>query len=354
MRAIPVIRLASLLALGAASLSACGTSHEASIPPPKLASFLPTNFRVTSVLKVNLDGSGLPEEAITAVGPVSVQPGFATSTVLLIAWDELAKRWTVSFDALHQPSWQASSQLGKGPGLVNLTNQGPRIAVVHDQPHGKSDLLYWLNSIGGNTSVVMVGIVHFQDQIANLAYSYSGEDGHVFGFDVPPKNSSTVVKVIGKTPHQEVEVTQPWLSAADSESDAVRMYSIEIAPISTDFNVNFDQYHIVKDDMPYVGVGLNLHSTVVYVYQASPAFGELRVGDIITGVEESPLPLSIAEGLNGPSVIDAVELFRPGDVIFLKILRDGTPIVIHLRLAQWPLDLVSPFQNNLGQYMSMM
>ena len=354
MRVPALFRGALLIALGAASLSACGTGQDDSIPPPKLANFLPANYRVTSVLKVDLDGSENPEEAITAVGPVSVQPGFATSTVLLIAWDGLAKRWTVAFNALHQASWQTSSQLGKGPGLVNSTNQGPRIAVVYDQLHGRSDLLYWLNSIGGNTSVVLVGIVHFQDQIANLVYSYYGEDGHVAEFDTRPQDPTSFVTVVGKSPHQKVVVTQPWLSAADSESNAVRLYSFEIAPISTDFSEYFDQYHVVKENMPYVGVGLNLKSAVVYVDQASPAFGELRVGDIITGIENSPLPLSAAERLIGPSVIDAVELLRPGDVVSLRVVRDGSSLVIRLRLAQWPLDLVSPDQNSLGQYMPMM
>ena len=78
-------------------------------PAPDISAFIPSNYRVTSVMRMDLDGNGDNEEAITAVG-VPDKWGYVPTTVVLIAWDTFAKRWTEVFDAAHQASYQASSQ----------------------------------------------------------------------------------------------------------------------------------------------------------------------------------------------------------------------------------------------------
>ncbi len=71
-------------------------------PAPDISAFIPSNYRVTSVMKMDLDGNGDNEEAITAVG-VPDKWGYVPTTVVLIAWDTLAKRWTKKLDAVHSP-----------------------------------------------------------------------------------------------------------------------------------------------------------------------------------------------------------------------------------------------------------
>lgn len=296
-----------------------------------LAKFVPADYRVTAVKDVNLDGSVVKQEAVTAVGPVN-SSGFATSLVLVLAWDYYVKRWTSVYDTLHQPSWQTSSQLGKGPGLVNATNQGPRVEVIHDQPHGRADLLYWLNSIEGNTNYLIVGVVHFQNQIATQAYSFSQSSGHVFSMDRPSKAQTGAV-VIGNKPHQEIKITLPWLTSVDSESQAARMYYLTVAAEPKDY----DYYQTAYDSQSYVGVGLSNTSVVGYVDPQSPANGKLRVGDVIESVVGSTLPAKDTTYLNGPKVVEEVALYQPGRVIELNVLRDDQPMTVTLKLAQWPI-----------------
>lgn len=314
-------------------LASCGASAP-SVPTPQLSAFLPANYRVSSVLHVDLDGSGKPQEAVSAVSPgkaVSDYPTFATSIVFLIAWDPLAKRWTEVFNTLHLPWWQTSSQSSSGPGLLNLTNQAPQLAVLHDQPNKTADLLFWVNSLSGNTDQLLVGIVHYENQIATLEYTYSGHDGHVFSFD-EKSNDTTGADVIGSSPNQRVIITQPWLTGDDSESTAARMYSFEIAPVAHDF----DSYHVVSDNIPYVGVELNDQSVVERVAMSSPSAGRLEVGDVVIGVEGSTLSRTDIEDLIGPPVIEEVALYYPGDVVRLRVRRNGRMLIIPVLLGAWP------------------
>jgi hypothetical protein len=307
-----------------------------SVPSPKLAKFIPANYRVTAVKKVNLDGSRVPQEAVTAVGPVN-SSGFATSLVLVLAWDSYVERWTSVYDTLNQPSWQTSSQLGKGPGLINLVDSGRQVKVIHDQPHGQSDLLYWLNSIAGNTNFLIVGVVHFKDQIATQEYSFGQSYGHIESMD-QPSHATIGASVIGDKPHQQVRISLPWMTPDDSESQGARMYYLTVAPIKN----SFDEYEIAYNDQSYLGVGLSTNvssnpSTVEYVDPQSPANGKLHVGEVIESVVGSTLSTEDAAYLLGPKIIEEVSLYQPGSVIKLNVLRNGQPITLTLKLAQWPI-----------------
>lgn len=301
-----------------------------------VAEFLPATYRVTSTTAVDLDGSGTPQVAVTAVGSVQDggSSGFAPSTVLLLTWDPVANRWTEAFDASREQSYQATSQQGGGPGLVDLTGAGPQVAVIRDQPNRGADLLYWLNSVGGNSGNLIVGIVHFARDIATLTYSENGDEGHVDSFDVPTTTLAGVA-VTGSTPHQMVQITLPWLTAADDRSQAARMYTRTLAPTA-----DYDNYQVVADDRPYVGVAITpltggTQARVNSVDPNSPASGLLRAGDILTGVADTPLGANITRGLLGPPVIDEVAILQPGTTVTLQFIRDGQPNHVTLRLAQW-------------------
>jgi hypothetical protein len=235
------------------------------------------------------------------------------------------------YDTINQPSWQTSSQFGKGPGLVNLTDQGPRVEVIHDQPQGRADLVYWLNSIEGNQGDLIVGALHFKNQIATQVFSFSQAFGHVSSMDQPSK-ATTGATVIANKPDQELKITLPWLTPADSASQAARMYFLTIAAKPKDF----DAYVQVYDDQSYVGTGLSNSSVVEYVDPQSPANGNLHVGDIIEGVVGSTLPAKDMTNLIGPNVVEEVAQYQPGQIITLRVLRAGQTRFVALELAQWP------------------
>ena len=297
--------------------------------------FLPATYRVTSTTPVDLDGSDTPQVVVTAIGTIQDggSSGLAPTTVLLLTFDPLANRWTEAFDASQEPSYQANSQQGAGPGVVSPTGSGPQIALVHDQPAGGADLLYWVNSVGGNSGKLIVGIVHFASGVATLTYSEDGDEGHVGSFDVPT-STPAAVSVTGTGPNQTVQITLPWITAADSRSQAARMYTRTLAPNWTGY------YQVIADDRPYVGVAISplpgrTQARVESVDPTSPANGELHVGDILTGVADTALGTTITSTLIGPPVIDEVAILQPETTVTLQIVRNGTSSDVTLRLAHW-------------------
>jgi hypothetical protein len=300
-----------------------------------ISQFLPATYRVTSMTPVDLDGSDTSQVVVTAVGTVEDggSSGLAPSTVLLLTFDPLTNLWTKAFDASQAQSYQATTQQGGGPGLVDPTGAGPQVALIHDQPTGGADLLYWVSSVGGNSGELIVGIVHFATGVATLVYSEDGDEGHVGSFDVPTSATSGV-RVIGSSPQQTVQITLPWITAADSRSQAARMYTRILAPIWS------GSYQVVSDDRPYVGVAISpltggTQARVESVDPNSPAGGELKVGDILTGVADTTLGSSITSALIGPPVIDEVAVLQPGATVTLHIVRKGQPNTVTLRLAHW-------------------
>ena len=300
-----------------------------------VSQFLPATYRVTSTTPVDLDGSDTPQVVVTAIGTVQDggSSGLAPTTVLLLTFDPLANRWTEAFDASQEQSYQANSQQGAGPGLVSPTGSGPQVALIHDQPDGGVDLLYWVNSVGGNSGKLIVGIVHFATGVVTLVYSEAGDEGHVGSFDVPT-GTPAGVSVTGSGPQQMVQITLPWITAADSRSQAARMYTRTLAPNWTGY------YQVVADDRPYVGVAISrlaggTQARVASVDPNSPANGVLHVGDILTAVADTALGTNITSTLIGPPVIDEVAILHPGVTVTLQIVRNGTPSNVTLRLAHW-------------------
>jgi hypothetical protein len=313
-------------------LASCVTPAPVATAVPQ---FLPPTYRVTSTTAVDLDGSDTPQVIVTAVGTVEDggSSGLAPSTVLLLTFDPFANRWTRAFDASQEQSYQTSTQQGAGPGLVDPTRAGPQIALIHDQPAGGADLLYWVNSVGGNSGKLIVGIVHFASGIATLTYSEAGDEGHIGSFDVPTSTPAGV-SVSGSSPQQMAQITLPWITAADSRSQAARMYTRTLAPIWS------GSYQVVADDRPYVGVAVSpltggTEARVESVDPNSPASGVLKVGDILTAVADTGLGSNITSTLIGPPIIDEVAILQPEMTVTLQIVRNGTSSNVTLRLAHW-------------------
>jgi hypothetical protein len=274
---------------------------------------------------------------VTAVGsvPDGGSSGLAPSTILLLAWNPVTQHWIVAFDASKDPSYQSNTQQGEGPGLVDDPGgQGPQVAVVHDQPQS-SDLLYWLDSVGGNSGALHIGVVRYMHGLANLVYANTFDEGHIGPSDGLPTTQSGV-SVIATAPHQQIQVTAPWLTDADSRSHAARMYSVTLARVDSD-----GSYRVVADSRPYLGVGTAIAAgttgpTVRFVEPGSPAASVLMVGDILKDVSGSALSTA-PEGLNGPIVVDQIAVLHPGDSVSLEILRHGNPTTVRIKLGQWSL-----------------
>lgn len=309
-----------------------GAGSSVAPPPPNLADFVGADYHVTSTKQVNLEDSASPQTLVTAVGATSIG-GSAPSTVLLLAWDPIAKRWTTVFDASKQDSYKSTLMTGEsGPGLLGSSDQQPHTMLLHDQGSpNHADLVYWLNSAAGNGTQLIVGVVHYSSQLAHLAWNWTTFEGNLLAWKGPLAS----VAVIGSTPHQQLKISLPWRTSIDGSDEAVRTYSFTIAP---DPKYQFDQYSVMSDDRPLVGVGLRRvgagQGQVVYVAPGSPADGVLEQGDIIDGVDGSaPLPVY------GPIVIDEVAVHHPGDTIALDIERQGQRRVVPITLGEWKLPL---------------
>lgn len=317
----------ALPALAAAAPVRAGTA----VPRPDLARFLPADYRVTQVLHLRLDGVSVPEIAVAAVGTTadSPYPGIAPSTVLVLAWDTAAGRWTRVFDAAYEPSYQVQLQTGPtAPGLVAL--DPPHLAAIADQPGHAVDLLYWLPSIAGNSGVLKVGIVHYAHRRARLVYTLNGDEAQIGLFFQPGPQPPSGAAVIGSAPRQQVRITLPWLTQVDSRSTAARMFTFTLAPDAV------DSYHLTATTQSYLGLGLNgATGAVACVDPHAPAAGVLRPGDVPLRVEGSALARQNEQYLLGPVVVEQVALHVPGDRIALQIKRGGHLQVVWARLVQW-------------------
>ena len=338
--------------LGGPARAVAAPVAPATARPPDVAAFIPAGYRVTAVVKVNLDGAAVDEEAITAVGTAPPQ-GLVPTTVVLIAWDSYALRWTSVFDAAQQSSYQTESQMGqKGPGLIAPEQPGPQVAVIHDLPGNSASLVYWVQAIGGNTSSWVIGIVNFKDQTAGLDWYGSQNLAHIFAYGVKPKVPFPAPRVIGRAPHQELRVAGPWETPDDNQSYAVRQYSYVIA-----YSGDPPHYQVADDTRSLVGVEVStsaskLGAKVEAVYPGTPAQGKLEAGDIIESVVGGPHPPD-AKYLNGPQVIDQVALYYPAQHIVLRVKRGNMQLVVPITLGRWSPAVRSYVEVGKGIYVSM-
>ena len=138
---------------------------------------------------------------VTAVGSVQDggASGFAPSTVLLLVWDPIVLNagQRRSMRRRNRRTRLRLTRCRSRPGRPQRCH--PQVAVVHDQPGGGADLLYGVNSIGGNSGQLLIGIVHYVHQIATLTYSDHGDEAHVGTFDVPT-TASPGFAIVGAVP----------------------------------------------------------------------------------------------------------------------------------------------------------
>lgn len=59
-----------------------------------------------------------------------------------------------------------------------------------------------------------------------------------------------------------------------------------------------------------------------------------RVGDVLVRIDGQEI-------LDGPSLVDVVQLFNPGERVRVTVLRDGQPVELHAVIAERPVNLAS-------------
>jgi hypothetical protein len=331
------VLVATALAVSAGAPTAGATTM--GVPYPDLAKFLPSGYHVSAASFERLTPSGSPQFVVSASGPppkalTARDQGWLTSTLLLLVWDSPSRTWRVAFNAAAQPDYEASSNAGAtGPGLVLAGHRGPSFAVLHDEPGDVSDLEYWLDTVGGNSEILLLGIVHYTHTRADLAWFTTGEFAH-------PQLAPPSVQVVGAAPHQRLRVTAPWVTSVDNRSFAVRMYHYFVA--QTALNARGPQYAVVNDDQSWVGVGLvygkrEPAGLVGYVCQHAPASRVLRKGDEILDVRGAKPAVAWGLAVDIP-VVDQVAHFYPGGTIRLDVVRQGRHIVVPVTLGEWPLN----------------
>jgi len=181
------------------------------------------------------------------------------------------------------------------------------------------------------SSVLLVGILHYANDRANLVWTFTTDEAR------DRLNANAEVNVDGSAPFQQIAVMLPLTSQSD-RSKAIRAYRIVLARVQQSSG---DAYNVLSEDRPFVGVGLlaianSARGKVRYVPAASPTGGPLRLGDIIDGIDGIS-PTHRMQGV--PAVIDEVARRHPGDMVALDVERAGQPIRLTFKLNQWNFPL---------------
>lgn len=331
-----LITCAASLAVAACTSSPQVTpAAKVNAPAPSLSHFVPSTQRVLRVRQFNLAGGRVPEVAVTTVDTQSGATPIPPENLLLLGWDTYAHRWFVAYNAARDPvtisstpdasmssSFSSAQQEPLLPAKIGAT--GLSVTELHDQPDGRGDLLFWANLQYGDGSALVVGIVHYNGQTANVEWSFSGTEG------------GTVSRALA-SPHQEVAVSTEWTTPVDPHCCPVRSYRFVMARSASP--TTEPPYRVVSDNRPWLGAfiaelqtgGANLPSkaVVVSVIPGSPAAGVLQPMDVITGV----VGAKPRANLLGPAVIDELAAYRAGDTVHLQIIRNGAPQTVSVKLG---------------------
>jgi ABC-type lipoprotein export system ATPase subunit len=313
-------------------------------PAPHLGQFVPASQRVVRVYRFNLTGAGVPVVAVTTTSQPTANTPIPAQDLLLLAWDNYARRWSGVYDAAKTPvnvtyepdaytnSYQASAAFTPQPLFQRgLGVTGIRLTEIHDQHRGGADLMVsagvaYADGIGQAT-----GIIHYNGLTAQVAWAFIGDGG--------------AATVIGKAPGQKVAVTSAWLTPADPHCCPARNYRFVVAPAISQLG---ESYRVISDNRPWLGVFIavksplsrNPQAIVTAVVPGSPAAGVLQPGDILQTVAGPPIA---SHGL-GPAVIDELGVRHAGNVIGLQIQRGGAFMSVTVKLGS----LADPKAINAG------
>jgi hypothetical protein len=301
-------------------------------PAPHLAAFVPASQRVLRVTRFNLTGGGAPVVAVTTTSQPTANTPTPAEDLLLLAWDNYARRWSVVYDAAKTPvnvtvepdaaisSYQFSAVPSAQPLFPpKLGVTGIRLAKIYDQHHG-ADLMINAGIEYGDGLGQATEIIHYNGVTASVAWAFTGNGG--------------TTTVTGKAPHQTVAITSAWYTPSDPHCCPSRNYRFVIAPASSQTG---ESYRVISDNRPWLGVFITFQSSpsgnsqaiVTSVISGSPAAGILEPGDILRAVAG---PHIASHGL-GPAVLDELGMHKAGNIVRLLVQRGGTLRYATVRLG---------------------
>jgi putative ABC transport system ATP-binding protein len=311
----------------------------AKAPAPDFATFLPKNYHVVKVIDVAMDGGAVPDAVVLSAGPPSPRvAGFASDQqdVQILAWDPVAKRWNVAFDARTVPamvgvtasatnswpfvspdsgSWSPASVLPK-----DLADQVAQFQTADLGPGVGEVLAFTADVNAGANSPSELVIVGFEQGAPQVEYEWFGDDMPVFDLSGPAAERRIRVKAALFTP-------------VDSMSTPARAYQFVLAAPQ-------GQVNVVSDNRPWLGVAVSAVNPssassplqITRVVSGSPAAGVLQRGDVILSVDGQPIPHGGQYPL-GPTMIDQLEKLHAGDNVTLEIDRQGQDEPVEIELG---------------------
>ena len=315
-------------------LAGCGGSDNdaekaSEVPPPPIAKLLPRDYRAEEVLKANLTGGPVPETVVTSVGPPAGELGLHPATLQVLSWDALAKRWTVLFDAqkVTAPETYGDPRTSNGgPGVYSGVSQDPRPLLDSEADvrfelvdsarllKGDRDQLVFAATLhyGGSGVPQTLVVADFEDAKAEVLYAWYGEH-----LDVELKDDRIVAR-------------SSYWTHGDSHCCPLRGYRFVVGNAAGKITV-------LEDERPYLGVlvreqGESLGEeplTVLNVAKGSPADGELRAGDVLLDVQNTP-PLQDA---GRPTLTKKVSAFDAGQTARLVLRRNGAEMTVPVKLG---------------------
>lgn len=279
--------------------------------------------------QVNLTGASTADRVVVSTGPGfdSTSPvNGNTGDVQVLAYDAVAKRWNVVFDA-------ANKLLADAPTspATALLPQTDRLEVVAAQPvqlavGAPNELLITGIDSAANHPYNIVGIIGFESGAPHLAFQ-----------DIV---MNATVQIVGpKVGPQTLLITSDYFMPADPSCCPLRKYKKSIGAKGPGGLVG-----VLDDDRPWLGAWLAAplgqdgppgSGVVTAIVDGSPASTALRIGDIVTGIAGT----SPSTTTTGPSTTGTVAAFHEigsmhsnGPATFL-IQRDGSPSRIPIVLG---------------------
>lgn len=304
------------------------------IPRPPYGRVIPKNYVARRVWRASMSGGSVPEAIVSSVGPPVGSLGFHSADLQVLAWDGIARRWTVVFDAQkvmsNEGSTTESSNLAPGGQLgafqpvplldpkAQVTLQS--VAFAHLLP-GKGDQMIFnevANYRGSGVPGELV-VVELRQGTANVVYEWGGDGGVRF------KVSGDKINATG---------VEYWTSS-DPHCCAARSYRFTVGRGSGRYLTE------LSDNRPWLGAYFQAITSgtgdspvkVVGLVQGSPAAKVLRTGDVVLAVQNAPKIRNDAQYLLGPAIYDQLVTFDARQTARLLVSRNGTQVSLSVKLG---------------------
>lgn len=302
-----------------------------SIPAGLASQFAPSGYDVERQITIPVPGQPAPDLVVSAISLTLAYYGWTHSDVYVLAYDKATKQWVEAFSALHQSWYQSSATTCCAGSALIYTAEGPVVFRDADRPASDPDLALFVNALEGNEQKVIAAVIRLSGDHAHVVATYQNPTGHPGGAEQGSLATSSA-SIIGPSGDQQLRVTMPLNTFATSESEAARMYFVDIG------RTRSGSVGLTYTDDPELGVSCGFDTNVcnvTTVVRGLPAASVLRKGDLITGIDGVPLSDEHDYGPTGYSELqNAVSLHHPGQTVSLTVRRGGVTTSVRVVLSQ--------------------